>query len=37
VIAFIGNAVGTEAVGIVGNARFIERAPLLKHVEALLK
>ena len=37
VIGFIGNAVGTEAVGIVGNQRFIEKAPLLKHVEALLK
>lgn len=37
VIGFIGNAVGTQAVGIVGNERFIERAPLLKHVEALLK
>jgi sugar/nucleoside kinase (ribokinase family) len=36
-IGFIGDAVGTEAVGIVGNARFIERGPLLKHVEALLK
>lgn len=37
VIGFIGNAVGTQAVGIVGNERFIERAPLFKHVEALLK
>lgn len=37
VIGFLGNTAGTEAVGIVGNARFIERAPLLKHVEALLK
>ena len=37
VIGFIGNAVGTEAVGIIGNQRFIEKAPLLKHVEALLK
>jgi rfaE bifunctional protein kinase chain/domain/rfaE bifunctional protein nucleotidyltransferase chain/domain len=37
IIGFIGNAVGSEAVGIVGNQRFIERAPLLKHVEALLK
>jgi rfaE bifunctional protein nucleotidyltransferase chain/domain len=36
-IGMIGNAVGTEAVGVVGNARFIERAPLLKHIEALLK
>jgi sugar/nucleoside kinase (ribokinase family) len=37
VIGFIGNAVGSEAVGIVGNQRFIERVSLLKHVEALLK
>jgi len=37
VIGFIGNAVGTEAVGIIGNQRFIQKAPLLKHVEALLK
>jgi len=37
VIGFVGNAVGSEAVAIVGNERFIERAPLLKHVEALLK
>jgi len=37
VIGFVGNAVGTQAVGIVGNERFIERAPLLKHIEALLK
>jgi rfaE bifunctional protein nucleotidyltransferase chain/domain len=37
IIGFIGNAVGTQAVGIVGNERFIERAPLLKHIEALLK
>ena len=31
------NAVGTEAVSIVGNQRFIERVPLIKHIEALLK
>jgi rfaE bifunctional protein nucleotidyltransferase chain/domain len=37
VVGLVGNAVGTEAVGIVGNQRFIERAPLLKHIEALLK
>jgi len=37
VIGFVGNAVGTQAVGIVGNERFIERAPLIKHIEALLK
>jgi len=37
VVGLVGNAVGTEAVGIVGNQRFIERAPLMKHIEALLK
>ena len=37
IIGFIGNAVGSEAVNIVGNQRFIERAPLIKHMEALLK
>ena len=37
VIGFLGNAVGTQAVGIVGNESFVERAPLLKHIEALLK
>jgi rfaE bifunctional protein nucleotidyltransferase chain/domain len=37
VIGLIGNAVGIEAVGIVGNKSFIERAPLVKHLEALLK
>ena len=37
VVGFISNAAGTEAVGIVGNQRFIERAPLIKHIEALLK
>jgi sugar/nucleoside kinase (ribokinase family) len=36
-IGFIGNAVGSEAVAIVGNQRFIRRAPLLKHIETLLK
>jgi rfaE bifunctional protein kinase chain/domain/rfaE bifunctional protein nucleotidyltransferase chain/domain len=37
VLGFIGNAVGSEAVGVVGNQRFVERAPLIKHIEALLK
>src|SRR5262249_2420729 len=37
VIGFVGNAVGSEAVEIVGNQRFIERAPLIKHIETLLK
>jgi sugar/nucleoside kinase (ribokinase family) len=37
IVGFIGSAVGSEAVGIVGNKSYIERAPLLKHIEALLK
>ena len=37
VIAFIGNAVGAQAVATVGHRKFIERAPLLKQIESLLK
>jgi len=29
--------VGAEAVKIMGNKRFIERAPLMKHIARLLK
>jgi rfaE bifunctional protein nucleotidyltransferase chain/domain len=35
--AFLGNVVGAEAVGILGNQRSIERIPLFRHVECLLK
>ncbi|MFN0051119.1 MAG: PfkB family carbohydrate kinase [Planctomycetales bacterium] len=35
--AFLGNVVGAEAVAIMGNQRSIERIPLLRHVECLLK
>ena len=37
VVGFIGNAVGAEAVAIVGHRKSIERAPLFKHIESLLK
>lgn len=35
-LGFMASVVGTQAVGIVGNARYIERAPLLASIEALL-
>jgi len=37
VVAFLGNVVGAEAVTILGNQRAIERIPLYRHVECLLK
>jgi rfaE bifunctional protein nucleotidyltransferase chain/domain len=37
VVAFVGNVVGAEAVTILGNQRSIERVPLYRHVECLLK
>ena len=37
IVGFIGNAVGAEAVAIVGNRTSIQRASLLKHIETLLK
>jgi rfaE bifunctional protein kinase chain/domain/rfaE bifunctional protein nucleotidyltransferase chain/domain len=36
-VAFIGNAVGAQAVAMVGHRSSIERAPLYKHITALLK
>ncbi len=36
-IGFIGNVVGSEAVAIVGNKSSIERTPLCRHIEHLLK
>ncbi len=35
-VAFIGNAVGSMAVKIIGNKTFIEKVPLLKYVKTLL-
>jgi len=37
VVAFLGNVVGAEAVATVGHRQSIERVPLLKHIESLLK
>jgi rfaE bifunctional protein nucleotidyltransferase chain/domain len=37
IVAFVGNVVGAEAVTIMGNQRAIERIPLYRHVECLLK
>ncbi len=37
IIPFIGNVVGAEAVMILGNQRSIERIPLYRHIECLLK
>ena len=37
VVGFIGNVVGAEAVATVGHRRPIERTPLFKHIESLLK
>jgi rfaE bifunctional protein nucleotidyltransferase chain/domain len=36
-VAFVGNVVGAEAVSIMGNKRFIEKVPLMKHIAHLLK
>lgn len=36
-IGFIGNVVGAEAVGIMGNKSFIEKISLMKHISHLLK
>lgn len=37
VIGFIGNAVGAQAVATVGHRRPIERVPLFRHIESLMK
>lgn len=37
VIGFIGNAVGAQAVVTVGHRTAVERVPLMKHIESLLK
>lgn len=36
-VGFIGNAVGAEAVATVGHRSAIQKAPLFKHIESLLK
>lgn len=37
IVGFIANAVGAQAVLTVGNQRPVDRVPLLKHIETLLK
>lgn len=37
IVGFLGNVVGAEAVAIMGNQRSIERVPLFRHIECLLK
>jgi hypothetical protein len=36
-VGFLGNVAGAMKVGIVGHRSFIERAPFLKYLTALLK
>ncbi|MCX5790434.1 MAG: PfkB family carbohydrate kinase [Elusimicrobia bacterium] len=37
VVGFIGNVAGAEAVATVGHRTFLQRTPLFKHIETLLK
>jgi hypothetical protein len=37
VIGFIANIVGAHAVSMVANQRPIDRIPLMKHIETILK
>ena len=37
IVGFIGNVVGAEAVNIIGNQSFIEKASLMKHIMHVLK
>jgi sugar/nucleoside kinase (ribokinase family) len=37
VVGFVGNAVGAQAVATVGNRSAVERVPLLKQIDSLLK
>lgn len=37
VLGFIGNVVGAQAVNILGNKQAIEKIPLCRHIECLLK
>lgn len=36
-LAFLGNVAGAEAVGVVGNSRFLEELPFTRHIQSLLK
>lgn len=37
VVGFLGNVVGAQAVATVGNRTPVERVPLIKHIQSLLK
>jgi rfaE bifunctional protein kinase chain/domain len=37
IVGFIGSCVGAQAVGVVGNRESIERVPLARYIECLLK
>jgi len=37
VVCFIGNAVGAQAVATVGHRQSVDRLPLFRHIESLLK
>lgn len=37
VVGFVGNVVGAQAVATVGHRKPIERVPLFKHIESLMK
>jgi sugar/nucleoside kinase (ribokinase family) len=36
-VGFVGNAVGAEAVSILGHRTSIQHLPLFRHIETLLK
>ena len=36
-LAFVTNAVGAQAVGIIGNQRPVSKVPLIRHIQTLLK
>jgi len=37
IVGLVGNAVGAQAVAIIGNTRAIDRVALLRHLDHLLK
>ena len=37
IVGFVGNAAGAEAVAMVGPQSSIQRLPLYRHIESLLK
>jgi rfaE bifunctional protein nucleotidyltransferase chain/domain len=37
IMPFLGNVVGAEAVAIMGNQRSIERVPLYRHIQCIMK